>query len=79
LIVAIAGCDDPESPPDEAGEVVGTAKGEIQGVDGALTVNAANTVLNQYAVLSANAAAGASTVSVTNIAHLGGARRAGRR
>lgn len=41
-----------------------------EGTDGALTVTAANTVLNQYAVLGANAAAGTTSFSVTNITDL---------
>ena len=41
-----------------------------EGKNGALTVTAANTVLNQYAVLGANVSAGATSFSVTNIADL---------
>ena len=41
-----------------------------EGVDGPLTVTAANTVLNQYATLAANAAVGATSFSVTSIADL---------
>ena len=41
-----------------------------EGKNGALTVTAANTVLNQYAVLGANANAGATTFNVTSIADL---------
>jgi hypothetical protein len=70
VVLAIAGCDEPDSGPDDREEVVETARSEIQGVDGALTVNAANTVLNQYAVLATDAAAGASSISVTNVADL---------
>ena len=41
-----------------------------EGVDGALTVTAANTVLNQYATLAANVGAGATSFSVTSVADL---------
>ncbi len=41
-------------------------KAEIAGKDGALTVTVANTVINKYAVLAADASAGASTITVTN-------------
>ena len=41
-----------------------------EGVDGALTVTAANTVLNRYATLGANATLGATSFTVTAIADL---------
>lgn len=40
------------------------------GMDGPLTVTAANTIVNQYAQLAADAAPGATSFSVTNIADL---------
>ena len=48
--------------------LAGTASSLAQqpGKDGPMTVAAANTVLNKYARLSANAAAGATTINVTN-------------
>ena len=42
------------------------AHAQQPGKDGPLTVAASNTVLNKYAVLSANASAGATSIDVTN-------------
>lgn len=43
-----------------------TTNAQTPGKDGALTVSAANTVVNQYAVLTANAAAGTTALVVAN-------------
>ncbi len=42
----------------------------LPGEDGSVTVTAANTVLNQYAALASNVAAGATSLTVTNAADL---------
>lgn len=47
-----------------------SAHADAPGKNGARTIAAANTVINQYAVLASAATAGATTVSVTNIADL---------
>jgi hypothetical protein len=41
-------------------------RAEISGKDGELVVTAANTIVNKYATLAANAAVGAAQISVTN-------------
>ncbi len=41
-------------------------RAEISGKDGALTVTAANTIVNKYAYLAVDAPAGAAVISVTN-------------
>lgn len=75
-VVALgSGCDAPpettEGPPEARS---GSAAQALLGQDGALTVNAPSTVLNQYAVLGANAAAGATSITVTNINDLNSAQ-----
>ncbi|MBK9258441.1 MAG: hypothetical protein IPM54_01240 [Polyangiaceae bacterium] len=47
-----------------------TATHALVGKDGDFTVTAAKTILNQYSAITTNVAAGASTVNVSNIAHL---------
>ncbi|MBV8755784.1 MAG: hypothetical protein JO257_00830, partial [Deltaproteobacteria bacterium] len=63
-MLALCTCGAPPSKPD-ADESSTTSA--LTGQNGALTVTTANTIVNQYAVLAANAAAGATTISVTNI------------
>ncbi|MBK8254220.1 MAG: hypothetical protein IPK82_16325 [Polyangiaceae bacterium] len=63
--------DDSDGAPNEA--PVGTVQQAVAGQDGAVTVTAANTILNQYAVLAADAAVGATSLSVTNISDLNSA------
>ena len=76
LLLALApGCaEDPAGSDDRggdaSGERTGKASAPLVGVDGALTVNTANTVVNQYAVLGADAAVGANSIGVTAIADL---------
>ncbi|MCI0336707.1 MAG: hypothetical protein L0226_03950, partial [Acidobacteria bacterium] len=43
-----------------------TTKAEIVGKDGPLTVMAQNSIVNKYAVLAANASAGASAIVINN-------------
>ncbi|MFO0590844.1 MAG: hypothetical protein U0441_25090 [Polyangiaceae bacterium] len=73
LLTVAPGCT-PDRSDDQAGDApaerTGEAASSVLGVDGALTVSAANTVLNQYGVLAADAAVGANSLSVTNIADL---------
>jgi len=74
IIVALSlcamGCSSSvdRSPP--LGEATWSTGHALVGKDGDLTVAAANTVLNQYSALSANAAVGATTVTVSNLADL---------
>ncbi len=76
LLLALApGCaEDPagsdERSGDAPGERTGKASAPLVGVDGALTVNTVNTVVNQYAVLGADAAVGANSIGVTAIGDL---------
>ena len=76
LLLALApGCaTDPggsdERPGDAPGERTGKGSAPLVGVDGPLTVSAANVVVNQYAVLAADAAVGANSLSVTAIEDL---------
>ncbi len=69
-----AGCTPESGGSDERSEApverTGKASAPLVGVDGALTVSTADTVVNQYAVLGADAAAGATSLTVTNIADL---------
>ncbi|HMR78613.1 MAG TPA: hypothetical protein PKD61_26080, partial [Polyangiaceae bacterium] len=64
------GCGADDQPTEKPTETVAPTAEELIGQDGALTVSAANTVVNQYGVLAANVAAGAASVTVTNIAPL---------
>lgn len=70
LLATVVGCSDGPAAPASQPEATSAAQSALIGTDGALTVNAANTVLNQYAVLGANAAVGATSLTVTNIADL---------
>jgi uncharacterized protein (TIGR03382 family) len=67
-LVACAG-PEIETPVDEP-PTLGTSELAVVGQDGALTVNVASTVLNQYAALAANAAVGATSLTVTSVANL---------
>ena len=52
------------------GEPVAPASAAIAGVDGNPTISAANTVVNQYTRLAANAAQNATSITVTSVAAL---------
>jgi uncharacterized repeat protein (TIGR01451 family) len=69
---AAAACAGDSPDPDLAAPApeIAAATAALGGTDGAVTVAAANTVLNQYAVLATNAAVGATSITVTNIADL---------
>ncbi|HEY3498336.1 MAG TPA: hypothetical protein VGK73_26760, partial [Polyangiaceae bacterium] len=53
-----------------AGEPVAEASAAIAGADGNATISAANTVVNQYTRLAANAAQNATSLTVTSVAAL---------
>ncbi|HEX2685614.1 MAG TPA: hypothetical protein VHN14_03310, partial [Kofleriaceae bacterium] len=46
-----------------------TIEEPLNGQDGALTVTSADQIINQYAVLAADVAAGATSITITNIGH----------
>ena len=67
------GCNagEPSAPSGKAaGESVAAAQQALAGVDGSLTVAAANTIVNQYTTLAADAVAGATSITVTGAAAL---------
>jgi len=64
--VVAAGC----STADRGAEATRAASSMLIGDDGAITINAPNVQLNSYAVLAANVAAGATSITVTNITDL---------
>jgi MYXO-CTERM domain-containing protein len=66
LVFAACVAESRQAPPSSTGEVTQAVLGQ----DGATTITAANTVLNQYAVLAADVTAGATTLTVTDIADL---------
>jgi len=69
LVLLSAGCSSGEpriSPP----ESVAQAHEALQGADGAATITAANSVVNQYTALTADVAAGVAVVSVQSAAAL---------
>jgi hypothetical protein len=66
---ALAACTNPDRGQAPR-EQLGTAESPYVGQNGALTVSAAGTQLNQYAILGANVAAGATSLTVTNVANL---------
>ncbi len=70
VALTLAACADEPDDLITTDGATSTTTSALTGVDGALTVNVASTVVNQYAVLSANAAAGASTLTVSAIADL---------
>ncbi len=59
--MGILACATPIAAPDAESVAV-----DLTGQTGALAVTTANTIVNQYGVLAANAAAGATTITVTN-------------
>ncbi len=67
IALTVAGCasSDPVPAPPSV-EVVGQVQQAVQGADGVGAVAAPNTILNQYTALSANAAQGASSITVAN-------------
>jgi outer membrane protein OmpA-like peptidoglycan-associated protein len=69
--LSLTACAGPEiEPAADEPPTLGTSELAVVGQDGALTVTVASTVLNQYAVLAANAAVGATSLTVTNVANL---------
>ncbi len=61
--LALVACGSQASPPDTAAPPI---QEQLTGANGPLTVAAANTVVNQYAVLALDAPAGATTITITN-------------
>jgi len=66
--VVAAGCSTGHDPGKEA--AARSTRSALIGDDGAITINAPNVQLNTYAVLAANVAAGATSLTVTNAADL---------
>ncbi|MEZ4221550.1 MAG: MYXO-CTERM sorting domain-containing protein [Polyangiaceae bacterium] len=64
------GCSGADDGAVSVDEPVGKLTEAALGQDGAVTVAAANAVLNEYGVLQGNVAAGATSLTVTNIANL---------
>jgi hypothetical protein len=71
VVLLAAGCSagDPAAPP-RVEERRGEAQQLLQGADGARTIAAANTVVNQYTSLTADAASGSATLTVQSAADL---------
>jgi outer membrane protein OmpA-like peptidoglycan-associated protein len=69
-VALLAACAEPEIQPRADEPSLGSSEHAVVGQDGALTVTVAGTVLNQYAPLAANAAAGATAITVNNVAAL---------
>src|SRR3954471_22091106 len=69
VVLLSAGCSagEPKLSPRES---VARAEAALQGADGAATITAANSVVNQYTALAADAALGATSVSVQSAAAL---------
>jgi uncharacterized protein (TIGR03382 family) len=70
VAAALAACAEPDFQPRSDEPSLATEELAVVGQDGPVTVNVANTVLNQYAALSANAPAGASQLTVSNVTTL---------
>jgi len=66
LLLVVAGC---KSPSGKGGSAV-AVKQALVGKDGARTVTAANTIVNRYSALVADAAAGTSAVTVNAMSDL---------
>ncbi len=64
VCLGIVACSAPPAATPDADHA--TAPVELTGQTGALTVSVANTIVNQYAVLAANAVAGATALTITN-------------
>ena len=68
-VLACSGCAPPQAAPADQGPIA-QATSPLLGQDGALDVQNPGTVLNQYAVLAADAAAGATAIDVTDVTQL---------
>ena len=72
LLASAAGCGSGSEPTSPGGPVAST-KDELVGSDGAVVVDMPNTVLNEYVPLAQDAAAGDTSITVTDVTALNSA------